>query len=143
MKKIINVALNFSEKQICGVSPVVKSVHLYPLSLGGLGNFTKHNSWALEYHSKDAGFIELRNEPGKWQKRKANSVHLYAPGCCYREDTREANLTLEENYFLLTSGEKCGFEHLIDPDLLLAILTLRLKRSSIAVKYTNAPLTLI
>lgn len=123
MKKIINVTLSFPEKQTIQLFPAVTNVHVYPLRLGSLGNFINSSSWTLEYHSKDAGFIELRNEPGKWQKRQANSVHLYAPACCYREDTREANLPLEENYFLFTGGENCGFEHLIDSDLLFAIIS--------------------
>ena len=122
MKKVINIALSFSEEQVNGVSPVVNSVHVYPLKLGSVGNFINSSKWALEYHSKDAGFIELRDEPGKWRKRQANSVHIYAPGCYYREDTRKADLPLEENYLLFTDGEKCGFKHLIDPDLQFAIL---------------------
>ena len=123
MKKIINIALAFPEKQISGVSPAVNSVHVYPLRLSSVGNFINPSNWALEYHSKDAGFIELRNQPGKWYKRQANSVHIYAPGCYYREDTRQADLPLEENYFLFTGGNECGFECLIDPDQLFAVLS--------------------
>lgn len=122
MKKIINIALGFPEKLTSEVSPVVTSVHVYPLRLGSLGNFSNSNSWALEYHSKDAGFIELRNDPGNWRKRRANSVHIYAPGCYYREDTRKANLPLEENYFILSGVASCGFKRFIEPDLLFAIL---------------------
>lgn len=123
MKKVINIALAFPKKQINGVSPAVNSVHVYHLKLSSIGNFINSSNWALEYHSKDAGFIELRDEPGKWRKRQANSVHIYAPGCYYREDTREADLPLEENYFLFTGGEQCGLERLINPDLQFAILS--------------------
>jgi len=112
----------FSEKQIFRVSPAVKSVHIYPLKQGSVGNFIRHSHWALEYHSKDAGFIELKNKPGNWLKRRANSVHIYAPGCCYREDTQKADLPLEENYFIFTGGENCGLEHLINPELSCAFL---------------------
>jgi len=122
MKKIINIALSFPEKQTRQVSPVVTSVHVYPLRLGSLSNFTNLNSWALEYHSKEAGLIELRNDRGNWRKRQANSVHIYAPECYYREDTRKADFPLEENYFIFTDGKKCGFERLLDPDLLFAVL---------------------
>jgi AraC-like DNA-binding protein len=122
MKKIINVSSVFSEKQTSQVFPAVKSVHVYPFRQGGVGNFIKSNHWALEYHSKDAGFIELKNKPGKWLRRRPNSVHIYAPGCCYREDTREADLPLEENYFIFTGGETCGLERLIAPELLCTFL---------------------
>jgi hypothetical protein len=94
MKKIINIALSFPKKQTAQVSPVVSSVHVYPLKLGSVGNFTHLNSWALEYHSKEAGLIELRNDRGNWRKRQANSVHIYAPECYYREDTRKADFTV-------------------------------------------------
>jgi len=124
MKKSINIALNFPEAQTRGVCPAVKSVHVYPFRKGGLGNFARcSNRWALEYHSKDAGYIELRDDPGNWLERKANSVHIYAPGCHYREDTREADLPLEENYLLFTGGEICGFKNLVDRNLLFAILS--------------------
>ena len=60
MKKIINIALTFPESQTAGLCPVVTSVHVYPLKRGHIGNFTSgSNRWALEYHSKDAGYIEL------------------------------------------------------------------------------------
>lgn len=122
MKNIINIALSFSEKQTAMMSPVVNNVCVYPLKLASVGNFTKLNSWALEYHSKDAGCIELQNDLGNWRKRQANSLHIYAPECYYREDTREVNFPLEENYFIFTDGERCGFEYLLDPDLLFATL---------------------
>lgn len=122
MKKIINIALSFSKDQMTGLCPVVNSVHVYPLKVGSIGSFSYSDSWALEYHSKDAGFIELRNDPGNWHRRRADSIHIYAPGCYYREDTREADLPLEENYFIFTGGEVCGLERLLDSDLLFAVL---------------------
>ena len=122
MKHIISIASVFSKEQTSRVFPAVKSVHVYPFRQGDVGNFINHNSWALEYHSKDAGFIELKNKPGNWLRRRANSVHIYAPGCCYREDTREADLPLEENYFIFTSGEICGLERLIAPELSCAFI---------------------
>jgi AraC-like DNA-binding protein len=122
MKKIINIALSFSEDQADGLCPVVTSVHVYPLRRGHIGNFSCQTSWALEYHSKDAGFIELRNDPGKWRKRRADSVHIYGPECFYREDTQKADLPLEENYFIFTGGEVCGFTDLLDSGLLFAVL---------------------
>lgn len=122
MKKIINITLRFPEERTVALCPVVTSVHVYPLRQGSIGNLSCQTSWALEYHSKDAGFIELRNDPGNWRKRRANSVHIYAPGCSYREDTRKADLPLEENYFLFTGAEVCGFTDLLDSDLLFAVL---------------------
>ena len=122
MKKVINIASVFSEEQTSRIFPAVKSVHVYPFRQGGIGNFINHNFWALEYHSKDAGFIELKNEPGNWLRRRANSVHIYAPGSCYREDTQKADLPLEENYFIFTGGENCGLEHLINPELSCAFI---------------------
>jgi len=122
MNRIINVALSFSENQPVEVSPRVNSVHVYALKSGSIGNFITCSNWALEYHSKDAGFIELQNDPENYHKRRANSIHIYAPGCYYREDTREADLPLEENYFMFTGGKDCGFERLIDSNLLFAVL---------------------
>jgi len=122
MKKNIHISLSFSKKQTAQLSPAITSVHVYPLKMGSAGHFSNRNSWVMEYHSKDAGFIELQNDRGNWRKRQANSVHIYAPGCYYRENTRKADFPLEENYFLFTGGMKCGFEHLIDPDLLFAVL---------------------
>ena len=123
MKKIINANISFPEEQISGVLPAVKGVHVYPLRMGSIGNFISSRGWALEYHSKDAGFIDLKGAPGKWIKRRANSVHIYAPGCYYREDTREADLPLEENYFIIDGGDKCGFERFIKPGLLFASIS--------------------
>ena len=122
MKKVINIVLNFPDSQTKDLCPVVKSVHVYPLTGGNVGNFSYQTSWALEYHSKNAGFIEMRNDPGNWHKRSANSVHIYAPGCSYHEDTREADLPLEENYFIFTGGEVCGFKELLDHDLLFSVV---------------------
>jgi AraC-like DNA-binding protein len=122
MKKIINITFYFPEKLTAALSPAVNSVHVYPLKRRGLSNFIDHNCWALEYHAKDAGFIELRSEADKWRKRQANSIHIYAPGSSYREDTRTADLPLEENYFLFSGGENCGFERLINPESLFAVV---------------------
>ena len=123
MKKIINANTRFPETQTSGISPVVNGVHVYPLRKGSLGNFVNSSGWALEYHSKVAGFIELRSDPGRWIKRRANSVHIYAPGCYYREDTRKADLPLEESYFILRGGDKCGFERFIAPRHLFASIS--------------------
>lgn len=116
MKKLLNITFHFPEKLTAGLSPVVNSVHVYPLRRSGISNFINHSYWALEYHAKDAGFIALRNAPDTWRKRQANSIHIYAPGCAYREDTSAADFPLEENYFLFSGGENCGFERLINPD---------------------------
>ena len=122
MRKIINITLNFPKDRKIATLPIVKSVHVYPLKTGDLGNFIYCDRWALEYHSKNAGLIELRNNPGKWCKRQANSIHIYAPGCCYREDTRNADLPLEENYFQFTGGENCEINNLINPELLFTVI---------------------
>ena len=122
MKKTINIALRFSDAQIKQVSPVVKSVNVFPLNLRRIGNCGPTSTWALEYHSKDAGLVELEAEAGRCRRRRSNSVHIYAPGCNYREDTRTADLPLEENYFVLSDAEKCGFERFIDSRLRFAVL---------------------
>lgn len=122
MKKTINIALDFSGEQYSGLCPVIKSIHVYPLKTGSIGSFSCPGNWALEYHAKDAGFFELRNEPGNWRKRCADSIHLYAPYCYYREDTRKADLPLEENYFIFSGGEECGLERLLHAESLFAIL---------------------
>jgi AraC-like DNA-binding protein len=110
MKKNINIAFNFPESRTKGISPVIEGVHIYPLNQGGVGNFINRTNWALEYHSKNAGFIELHDQPGKWRRRKKNSIHVYSPGCRYREDTRDADFPLQENYIIFTGGNNCGLD---------------------------------
>ena len=121
MKNIINISLSFPQEQTATVSPVVNSVNIYPLKRGGVSNFISHANWALEFHSRDSGFIEFRDNPGIWHKRCANFVHIYSPACHYREDSRDADFPLEENYFIFTGGESCGFHRLIGSGSFAAI----------------------
>ncbi|MDD5727847.1 MAG: helix-turn-helix transcriptional regulator [Victivallales bacterium] len=104
------------------MSPAVLSAHVYPLFHGQAGNFIHHSEWALEYHSRAAGFIELRDEPNRWRPRRARSIHLYAPGCYYREDTRKADFPLEENWFIFAAGKTEIFRQLFDSDLRFAAI---------------------
>ena len=122
MKKTINIVLRFPNALAEQVSPAVKSVNVFPLNLRRIGNCATPLTWALEYHSKDAGLVELEAEAGRCRRRRANSIHIYAPGCNYREDTRTADLPLEENYFAITDADKCGFGRLIDSHLRFAVL---------------------
>lgn len=122
MKEVINVAINFSSELKKQIAPHVASVHIYPLRQAGIGNFTCSPSWALEYHSKDAGFLEISTMPGKLIKRAAGTIHIYSPNCKYREDTNSADLPLEENYFIFEPGSCNTFEKFVDTETGMGII---------------------
>ncbi len=43
-------------------------------------------------------------------KRDEHMVHLYAPGCLFREDTRKSVLPRQETYMRFKGGELCGLQ---------------------------------
>ncbi len=76
-------------------------------------NYTRR--WMFECYSEFAGDIYFLN-PGANRKgrREKNSIHLYGPGCRFREDTRKAELPLRETFINFTGGEICGLDNLTD-----------------------------
>lgn len=120
--------------------PGIESVHCYPLKRGGIGRFTTRlttkRQWAVEYHSRFAGEVIF---PGNRRlRREAESVHLYAPGCAYREDTTHADFPIQETYicFQFSPPREHRLNRLVGPnrmarflaasrvgDLILAVVT--------------------
>ncbi len=41
-------------------------------------------------------------------------MHLYAPGCDYWEDSHEADLPVQETYWLFTGGDVAGLDRFVD-----------------------------
>ena len=67
--------------------------------------------WAMEYHSKDAGKLFLKTSSHQLS-RDRGTIHIYAPGTVYWEDTREAMLPIQETYLIFTDGDACGLDKL-------------------------------
>lgn len=89
----------------------------------------KVSQWMLEYCSADAGEILLPAEGRALRRpRLANTVHLYGPGCIFREDTRQAETPFRETALLFDGGEACGLGEILDPRFRLCLLTDRDRR---------------
>jgi AraC-like DNA-binding protein len=79
-----------------------------------IGAMTSPAAWAVEYHSKYAGEVELPN--GTRYSRKKESVHLYAPNCEYREITTDADFPIQETYISFSFGSTLNLESLTGKD---------------------------
>ncbi len=94
---------------------ILAASHVCSQTLRGrvLGKMVSSRSWMLECYSEFAGDIYFLT-PGAKKKgtREKNSVHLYAPGCRFREDTRNADLPLRESFIHFTDGEIAGLDKL-------------------------------
>lgn len=74
-----------------------------------LGKTVTVKSWWLECYSAFAGDIYFLTPRAKKRgTREKNSIHLYAPGCKLREDTRNADLPLRETFIHFRKGEIFG-----------------------------------
>lgn len=70
-------------------------------------------NWLIECYSGFAGDIYfLKPGAGRKERREKNSIHLYAPGCSFREDTRNADIPLRETFIYFTNGEVFGLDKL-------------------------------
>lgn len=107
----LNLSFGFPEDLHAGVNPSLTSVCCFPLSVRRAGHCSLRHHWALEYHSKDAGELFFGN--GTRLRRAPGSIHLYAPGSNYGEDTTEADLPLEETYWLFACGPFRGLERFV------------------------------
>ncbi len=77
------------------------------------GKIINVRNWMLECYSGFAGNIHfLTPREKKKGTREKNSIHLYAPGCRFREDTRNASLPLRETFMHFNNGAICGLDGL-------------------------------
>ncbi len=114
MKAVVNINHRFSIQETGKFSPSVVSFHSYPKQSGSMGNKITSPGWALEYHSKFAGRIFLKS-PSNSIDREKQTVHLYAPGSVYWEDTLAADCPIQETYLCFTGAEACGLSQFISP----------------------------
>lgn len=112
MKALVNLNHRFSLWGMEKISPSVVSLHSYPKDSGTMGNKITSLGWAIEFHSKHAGSIFLKS-PSNLLDREKQTVHLYAPGCIYWEDPREADFPIQETYLYFTGAESCGLKTLV------------------------------
>jgi len=96
-----------------------------------MSNKITTGGWAFEYHTKDAGRIFLKSRTHEL-KRQKQTVHIYAPGSIYWEDTHDADFPIQETYCYFTGAEVCGlssfisleykFARFLDPDNIIGPL---------------------
>jgi AraC-like DNA-binding protein len=78
-----------------------------------LGKTITVKNWWLECYSGFAGDIYFLTPRAKKRGvREKNSIHLYAPGCKLREDTRNADLPMRETFIHFRKGEAFGLAEL-------------------------------
>jgi len=111
-----DVTLTFSESWQGKVNPLVlsvcgitKSSRCVSGSCGG-----PRTMWALEWHPQPMGKVFFNGKPEDFIHREPRALHLYATGCRYGEDTREAELPARETYWVFTGGEAAGLERFVD-----------------------------
>ena len=119
MKSIHNINHRFEIQETGKFSPAVISFHSYSRNAGSMSNKITASAWALEYHSKYAGRIFLKTLSNSIDREK-QTVHLYAPGCIYWEDFRDADYPIQETYFYFTGAEACGLGSFISPNFKFA-----------------------
>lgn len=119
MKNFTIINQKFDTKQVGQVCPAVISFHCSPKNLKVMGNKIISPGWALEYHAKYAGKVFVKTMRNEYPREK-QTVHLYAPGSIYWEDTRSADIPIQDTYFFFTGAEKCGLANLVSPKLKFA-----------------------
>lgn len=103
------------------VKPAALVVASVPVRGGRRGGSSTRPAWGIEYHAKDAGKVMLKGGgSGVTLRREADTIHLYAPGCCYAEDPRDADFPARETYIVFRDADACGLSNLIDPRLRFA-----------------------
>lgn len=120
MKTVKNICCDFSSEVASGVVPAITSFSSYPLKYGRKAEKSIVPFWAMEYHSKYTGKVILDENPEKQIERDQNSIHVFAPGCVRREDSRGADFPVQEIYFFYTGAEVCGIDKLISPEFRFA-----------------------
>ncbi|MEI6423430.1 MAG: AraC family transcriptional regulator [Lentisphaerota bacterium] len=119
MKPLININHRFSIPNMGKICPMVTSFHSYPKYSRMMSNKITAPGWAIEYHSKNAGRIYLKSLSNSIE-RERQTVHLYAPGSVYWEDTQDADFPIQETYLYFTGAEVCSLNSIIAPDFRFA-----------------------
>ena len=119
MKPLININHRFIVPNMEKVCPLVTSFHSYPKYSRMMSNKITAPGWAIEYHSKYSGKVYLKS-PSNSIEREKQTVHLYAPGSVYWEDTQDADCPIQEAYLLFTGAEVCGLNSLVSQDFKFA-----------------------
>jgi AraC-like DNA-binding protein len=119
MKPLININHRFTFPQMEKVCPSVTSFHSYPKNSKMMSNRITASGWAIEYHSKNAGRIYLKTLSNSIDREK-QTIHLYAQGSVYWEDTQDADFPIQETYLYFTGAEVCGLDSLVSSDFKFA-----------------------
>ena len=119
MKPLININHIFTAPNLERVCPRVLSFHSYPKYSRQLNSRGTASRWAVEYHAKYAGKVYLKS-PSTSIGRDRQTVHIYAPGCVYWEDTQEADCPIQETYLFFSGAEICGLDSFMAPDFKFA-----------------------
>jgi AraC-like DNA-binding protein len=119
MKPLININHIFTEPDIEKVCPRVLSFHSYPKYSRLMSSKGTASRWAIEYHTKYAGKVYLKSLSTSIDREK-QTVHIYAPGCVYWEDTQEAECPLQETYLYFSGAEVCGLNSFTSQDFKFA-----------------------
>ncbi len=113
METIQHISQEFT--QISGATPAVKVLCSVPLSRR-VSNYYVRRRWAIEYHEAYAGKVLFRDGAIRHLKREADTIHLYAPECCYGEDSSDAEFPVRENYMVIQGGERIGLREFVDAE---------------------------
>ncbi len=109
MKNLTNVTHRFKNRAIPKLNLSAIEIYSFPFTTPGVSGIFSPPEWAVEYHYEYAGKIKLLNPGEKTSiNREKHMVHLYAPGCLFKEDTRESVLPRQETYMRFKGGELCG-----------------------------------
>ncbi len=112
MKQLININHRFTVRNMEKVCPLVTSFHSYPKYSKLTGNKITSSRWAIEYHSKYAGKIFLKSQSNPIGREK-QTIHIYAPGSIYWEDTRDADCPIQETFLYFTGAENFGLSQFV------------------------------
>ena len=134
MDQRLKVSFSFVEEGRGKIIPRVSTVCCFPLNVRRVARCHRNATWALEYHARNAGKVYFGSLSGKSIQREAGTIHLYAPGCVYGEDSREADLPAQETYWTFSGGDVAGlgpfvanaqrFARFFDPENLIGKLIL-------------------
>ncbi len=107
----INVTHRFRDNLIRGLNLSVVEFYSFPFNTPGVSRIIEPPEWAFEYHYGYAGKMNFLNPGNKFSmKREERMVHLYAPGCLFKEDTRKSVIPRQETYMRFKGGELCGLQ---------------------------------
>ena len=134
MDRRLKVSFSFFDEGRGKIIPRVSTVCCFPLNVRRVARCHRNATWALEYHARNAGTVYFGSLTGNHIEREAGTIHLYAPGCVYGEDSREADLPAQETYWTFSGGDVAGlapfvdnarrFARFFDPDNLIGKLML-------------------